>query len=279
MNSETIHQVFIQASQAENAPNPAKLISVLRRWKTFDPEIRIPESEIENLGDGVIDYIAGCLTKPGQHPNSGYPIMGEIACGEGDLRGLTILEVACGFGELANHLAQRGAVVVGVDVDQRMISAAQQAFGNNPNLNFIHGDSTDLREVIGSRTFNLGVCQDSTHHLRDSSRLHEFFQSLSKCCETVVVKDFDRSLAKTETTFWRLLFTNPSTVGLLADSLEAAFTQDDVREVTEGLPNATVVPAPDMQLHGSRELKEIIKLDPVPRYLDERFSWLFRSNK
>lgn len=265
---------------AENAPTWDKAMFVMRRWSRFDPSVRKPESEMEDLGNDVINYIAGCLTKPGKHPNSGYPIMGEIALGRGSLVGKTVLEAACGFGELSAHLADRGARVIGVDIDPRMIDAAKSAFGNRKNLTFIHGDAADLNEVLRNRRFDFAISQDSTHHLLDVDRLKRFLWNLAGRSDTVIIKDFNRAKAKEGSALWRLLLTNPSTVRLLADSLEAAFTPEEVREAINGLPNAQVkTPVPDMKRLGSPELKKLISQDPVPRHLDESFSWITKIRK
>jgi ubiquinone biosynthesis O-methyltransferase len=44
----------------------------------------------------------------------------------GDVKGMTVLDVGCGDGELAVELARRGAAVTGVDFSPAMIAAARQ---------------------------------------------------------------------------------------------------------------------------------------------------------
>lgn len=264
--------------QSENWPTWSKAVGVTRRVATFSPAIRIPEDEKESMGKKDFDYISACLSKPGGRPNSGYPIMREITFGQRrNLAGLNILEAQPGFFELANLLAEQGAKVVGVDIDPSMIQVGRDVFGKNPNITFVNGDVTDLREVFGNKKFDVALSQDSAHHLRTQERLRRFFENMVTFGDQVVVKDFDRNREKTFITWWRMLFTNPGTVGLLGDSLAAAHTLQDVNSAIKGLNLEARSPAPNIRKHGSAELRRVIENDPVPRHLDERFSWIVRT--
>lgn len=55
--------------------------------------------------------------------------------------GERILDLGCGTGELTAEIADRGASVVGIDADGRMVEAAREAHGD---LQFHHVDATDF---------------------------------------------------------------------------------------------------------------------------------------
>src|SRR5689334_15946154 len=51
--------------------------------------------------------------------------------------GQRVLDLGCGTGDLTAKIAERGATVVGLDADARMIERARARF---PDLEFVHGD-------------------------------------------------------------------------------------------------------------------------------------------
>lgn len=53
-------------------------------------------------------------------------------------RGMRVLDLACGFGRIANGLAARGLEVVGVDSSRRLLEIARQE--GNPAATYLHGD-------------------------------------------------------------------------------------------------------------------------------------------
>lgn len=53
--------------------------------------------------------------------------------------GETVLDVGCGYGELSDDLAAKGAQVTGIDFDIRRIEFAEKRY-SRPNLSFLHGD-------------------------------------------------------------------------------------------------------------------------------------------
>lgn len=62
----------------------------------------------------------------------------------GDVRGLRVLDAGCGTGYLSRQLADRGAVVTGVDVSERMIEIAR---AERPGIDFRVDSCSELRTV------------------------------------------------------------------------------------------------------------------------------------
>ena len=63
-----------------------------------------------------------------------------------DLRGLRVLDLACGYGQASRYLAQRGARVSGLDISAALLSRARQLEAEQPlGIRYISGDaaSTD----------------------------------------------------------------------------------------------------------------------------------------
>ena len=66
--------------------------------------------------------------------------------GEGTM---TIIDLGCGSGEITYRLAGRGHNVIGVDISEEMLTAAQdKALSTGGNIMFIKGDMTEF--VYGS---------------------------------------------------------------------------------------------------------------------------------
>jgi SAM-dependent methyltransferase len=60
----------------------------------------------------------------------------------GDLRGLRVLDLACGYGTASRYLAERGARVTGVDVSVGLLSRARQLEASQPlGIRYIQGDA------------------------------------------------------------------------------------------------------------------------------------------
>src|SRR5690606_3375864 len=59
--------------------------------------------------------------------------------------GTTLLDVGCGLGLHSIELAQRGALVVGLDLSLPMLSrASDEAQDRGLQINFLHGDMRDM---------------------------------------------------------------------------------------------------------------------------------------
>jgi SAM-dependent methyltransferase len=60
-----------------------------------------------------------------------------------DVSGQRVLDMACGYGKAAGHLAARGAVVTAVDVSQRLLAHARVLTSHQPaSVRFVIGDVT-----------------------------------------------------------------------------------------------------------------------------------------
>jgi SAM-dependent methyltransferase len=79
--------------------------------------------------------------------------------------GVRVLDLGCGPGELVEHLG--GSRYVGVDVSDRYIARARDAFGDRAE--FRVGDATRLDEDL--RNFDLVLAFGVIHHLDDESAL------------------------------------------------------------------------------------------------------------
>ncbi len=84
----------------------------------------------------------------------------------------TILDLACGTGELEYRLRKTKLRFVGVDMSRRML---KQARGKNKGVKFIHGDMTSVRL---KRRFNIVVSFfDSVNHLGSIAALCKMFKT------------------------------------------------------------------------------------------------------
>lgn len=61
----------------------------------------------------------------------------------GDLLGLRVLDLACGYGTASRYLARQGARVTGVDISDGMLARARQMEAGQPlGIRYVHGDAT-----------------------------------------------------------------------------------------------------------------------------------------
>jgi 2-polyprenyl-3-methyl-5-hydroxy-6-metoxy-1,4-benzoquinol methylase len=77
--------------------------------------------------------------------------------------GERILDVGCGYGDLAQHLTD--VTYVGIDVNERYIDFARR--NNDTGVEFVVGDVTELSESKYGR-FDCAVLIGVLHHLSDS---------------------------------------------------------------------------------------------------------------
>jgi SAM-dependent methyltransferase len=86
---------------------------------------------------------------------------------------LDILEIGCGNGWLAHHLAEiPGARVTGVDINFTELQQAARIFSNDPNLRFIHGD---IRSgILEDRRFDYIIFAAAIEHFPSLKKIIHF---------------------------------------------------------------------------------------------------------
>ena len=70
-----------------------------------------------------------------------------------DLRGLRVLDLACGYGQASRYLAQRGARVSGLDISAALLSRARQLEADQPlGIRYVRSDaaSTDWWDGVAT---------------------------------------------------------------------------------------------------------------------------------
>jgi 2-polyprenyl-3-methyl-5-hydroxy-6-metoxy-1,4-benzoquinol methylase len=83
------------------------------------------------------------------------------------LTGLTVLDVGCSAGLVAATLAEAGATVIGVDIDQPGLHRAAERFGDA--LSFVLADSEQL--PLGDQSVDVVVCNHVYEHVLDPDAL------------------------------------------------------------------------------------------------------------
>lgn len=84
----------------------------------------------------------------------------------GDIRGLRVLDLGCGGGDCSILLAGKGAKVVGVDKDSKMIEIAKEREGQNPRgIEYMQGDAVCLPNF--KEKFDL-ICPTSLLHYSET---------------------------------------------------------------------------------------------------------------
>lgn len=93
---------------------------------------------------------------------------------------LNMLEIGCGNGWFSNTLsAIKNSTIIGLDVNLFELRQASQAFGEVPNLSFIHADL--FAEIFIRRSFDVIVLAASIQYFPDLSQLFSrLFELLSK---------------------------------------------------------------------------------------------------
>ena len=95
----------------------------------------------------------------------------------GQLEGKTVLDAGCGFGKDIPIFLQRGAIVHGIDVSQRMIELARQNFPDqDQNLSVQDFSNTDF----DNEAFDLIFSRYSLHYSPDLTKTFQEFHRVLK---------------------------------------------------------------------------------------------------
>ena len=98
----------------------------------------------------------------------------------GDVKGKKLLDLCCGQGHLSQELAEMGADVIGIDVSEVNIAAANRINPENQNPVFRIDDAQTL-STIGHGAFDLVLCKMA---LMDIPDLEATFRSVRRVLKT-----------------------------------------------------------------------------------------------
>ncbi|MFZ5430558.1 MAG: class I SAM-dependent methyltransferase [Bacteroidota bacterium] len=96
----------------------------------------------------------------------------------GDLGGRTILDVGCASGELAYHLAEKGATVVAIDLNKSLLAKAK-ADRPHERVTYQWANMLHIARLFGRAKFDAVVCFGNTLvHLMNPMQMRDFFSGV-----------------------------------------------------------------------------------------------------
>lgn len=107
--------------------------------------------------------------------------------------GMQVLELACGWGYNAIHLARRNgsAEIAALDLTRRHVSQARRAAKSIPNLRFMRADFESMD--FDPRTFDVVFAVEGICYARDMGRVLEGIYKILRPAGTLVIIDFFRA--------------------------------------------------------------------------------------
>jgi 2-polyprenyl-3-methyl-5-hydroxy-6-metoxy-1,4-benzoquinol methylase len=85
-----------------------------------------------------------------------------------DLKSLSLLDIGCSTGVIANVLSDHFGQVIGIDIDQPAVAYASEKFRKD-NLSFLTSDSLNISQP--DNRFDAVICAQVYEHVPDSARL------------------------------------------------------------------------------------------------------------
>lgn len=97
-----------------------------------------------------------------------------------DLSGVRALDIGCAYGGYSIALAKRGAHVVGVDINNKLIDYAKANAKGDVDVEFMVADasSSRVRREFPKGSFNLIIVNDVLEHIYDTTTLMQNFNHL-----------------------------------------------------------------------------------------------------
>jgi 2-polyprenyl-3-methyl-5-hydroxy-6-metoxy-1,4-benzoquinol methylase len=88
---------------------------------------------------------------------TGFLIREKIISLLGDVKNLKVLDAGCGEGYISRKLADKGAIVEGLDNDPKMIDLAKRAEKSKRKINYRGGDLVDIKKLYTKNCFDLVI--------------------------------------------------------------------------------------------------------------------------
>ncbi|NLW03265.1 MAG: class I SAM-dependent methyltransferase [Clostridiaceae bacterium] len=86
-----------------------------------------------------------------------------------DLRGKSVLDLGCGYGENCVRFLELGArKVMGLDISAKMLEVARKE-NSSPNIQYVNKSMTDLNEI--TETFDVVFSSLAVHYIEDFDKL------------------------------------------------------------------------------------------------------------
>jgi len=90
-----------------------------------------------------------------------------------NLNGARVLEIGCGTGSSLVALAERGAKIIGVDLDEGSLQVARKRCALHSVIAELHAvNATDVAEFFADKAFDLIIFYASLEHMTYEERLH-----------------------------------------------------------------------------------------------------------
>jgi len=113
----------------------------------------------------------------GKFSNKYYEFLIEKA-DEFNLKFDSILDLACGTGNLINKLAEKAETIIGLDYSSHMLNIAREKFKDNDNIKFTFGD---FRNFSFDKNFDLILCCfDSLNYVQNKNEVMDVLKCVEK---------------------------------------------------------------------------------------------------
>ena len=112
----------------------------------------------------------------------------------GPLGGLRVLDLGCGKGRFATHLADRGAEVVGIDLSEEMVNIALERAKDADDLGNVQTILGDVLTESFPEPFGVIWSRDALMHIPDKPRLFKRLHDLTAPGGKLVITDYARGV-------------------------------------------------------------------------------------
>jgi ubiquinone/menaquinone biosynthesis C-methylase UbiE len=138
-------------------------------------------SRLQHFYDDFADAYAGFADSPLRKEYE-WPAVRSLLP---DLGGKRVVDVACGPGDSAVRLAERGADVLGVDAREEMVRVADRRFGDE--IEFRQADIREPLEFVETGSIDVVLSQLTLGHVEDWQPVFEEFARMTAADGTLVL--------------------------------------------------------------------------------------------